>query len=219
MEIAVRTGELLHAESDLAVLATFEDASLPAEVERLLEPSDYCGRANQTLLLYPLGALAPRRLLLVGLGKPEKATAETIRLASATAVKEAQRLQVEAITIGVHGDLPLAPEAAAQAFAEGMELGAYRYWRYRTGLTDEQTFVVKAAGVFTKTDERTGAGVARGQIVGRGRSSDLLLQGASCCPSRNAGDGRNRRAVGLVIHYPLSLPAGPLVGGQAPTVV
>ncbi len=168
MEIAVRTGELLQAESDLAVLATFEDASLPAEVERLLEPSDYRGRANQTLLLYPLGALAPRRLLLVGLGKPEKATAETIRSASATAVKEAQRLQVEAITIGVHGDLPLAPEVAAQAFAEGMELGAYRYWRYRTGLTDEQTFVVKAAGVFTKTDERTGAGVARGQIVGRG---------------------------------------------------
>ena len=72
------------------------------------------------------------------------------------------------MTVGVHGDLPLAPEVAAQTFAEGLELGAYRYWHYRTGLSDEQTFNVKAATVFTTTDERTGAGVALGQTVGRG---------------------------------------------------
>ena len=63
-----------------------------------------------------------------------------------------------AITVGVHGNLPLAPESAAQAFAEGLELGAYRYWHYRTGLSDEQTFDVKAATVFTTTDERTSRG-------------------------------------------------------------
>ena len=168
MEIKVQSGDILQAESDLAVLATFEDAPLPTEVVGLLEPNDYRGRANQTLLLYPRGAVAPRRLLLVGLGKREKATAETIRRASATAVKEAQKLQVAAITVGVHGDLPLASESAAQAFAEGLELGAYRYWHYRTGLSDEQTFDVKAATVFTTTDERTSAGVALGQTVGRG---------------------------------------------------
>ena len=90
MEIKVQAGDVLQAESDLAVLATFEDAPLPTEVAGLLEPNDYRGRANQTLLLYPRGAVAPRRLLLVGLGKREKATAETIRRASATAVKEAR---------------------------------------------------------------------------------------------------------------------------------
>jgi len=153
-------------ESDLAVLAAFEDEPLPVEVAALLEPADFGGRPNQTLLLYPRGAVAPKRLLLVGLGKRQKASTETIRRASATAVKEAQKLKVAAVTIGTNGDLGL--EAAAQAFAEGFELGAYRFWRYRTGLSDEQTFQVERAVVFSKTDERAGAGVATGQAIARG---------------------------------------------------
>ncbi len=73
------------------------------------------------MLLYPRG-VTPRRLLLVGLGKREKATAETIRRAAATAIKEAQKLLVAAVTISVQGQPgPWNPEAAAQAFAEGIE--------------------------------------------------------------------------------------------------
>ena len=168
MEIKVQAGNILQAESDLAVLATFEDAPLPAEVSELLEPADFHGRANQTLLLYPRGAVRPRRLLLVGLGKSEHATAETIRRVSATAVKEAQKLKVAAISVGVTGDIALDPQVAAQAFAEGIELGAYRFWRYRTGLTDEQTFEVELATVFSKTGEQTSTGIANGQTIARG---------------------------------------------------
>ena len=168
MEIKVQSGDILKAESDLAVLAIFEDVALPSEVAGLLEPADFSGRAGQTLLLYPRGAVAPKRLLLVGLGKREKASAETIRRASATAVKEAQKLKVAAVTIGVNGDLRLEPEVTAQAFAEGIELGAYRFARYFTGLTSEQTFEVERATVFTKTGERTRTGLANGQAIARG---------------------------------------------------
>ena len=168
MEIKVQTGDVLQAASDLAVLGCFEDVPLPAEVASLLEPSDFSSRANRTLLLYPRGAVPSKRLLLVGLGKRDKATAETIRRESATAVKEAQKLKVAAVTIGVNGDLALDPEVAAQAFAEGIELGAYRFWRYRTGLTDEQTLKVERATVFSKTDTHTRAGVATGQAIARG---------------------------------------------------
>ena len=66
------------------------------------------------------------------------------------------------MTVGVHGELPLASESAAQAFAEGLELGAYRFWHYRTGLTDEQTFDVKARPCSRRADEHTQAGVALG---------------------------------------------------------
>ena len=168
MEIKVKAGDVLHEPSDLAVLGCFEDGSLPAGVADLLEPGDFHGRAGQTLLLYPRGAVPSKRLLLVGLGKHDKATAETIRRESATAVKEAQKLKVAALTIGVNGELPLVPDAAAQAFAEGIELGAYRFWRYRTGLADEQTFKVERATVFSKTSPRTSAGVAAGQAIARG---------------------------------------------------
>ena len=168
MEIYVKAGDVLHEPSDLAVLGCFEDGSLPAGVADLLETGDFHGRAGQTLLLYPRGAVPSKRLLLVGLGKHDKATAETIRRESATAVKEAQKLKVAALTIGVNGELPLVPDAAAQAFAEGIELGAYRFWRYRTGLADEQTFKVERATVFSKTGARTSAGVAAGQAIARG---------------------------------------------------
>jgi leucyl aminopeptidase len=150
------------------VLGSFEDVPLPDAVAGLLVPGDFSGRAGQTLLLYPRGTIAPKRLLLVGLGKREKATAETIRRESATAVKEAQKLKVAAVTVAVNGELQLEPEVIAQAFAEGIELGAYRFWRYRTGLSEAQTFEVEQATVFTKTGERTSVGLATGQAIARG---------------------------------------------------
>lgn len=169
MEITVRTGDLLREPADLAMLAGFEDEALPAEVAGLLEPADFRGRAKQTLLLYPRGALAPRRLLLVGLGKREKVNAETIRQAAATAVQQARTLQIAAVMVGMHGELPLAPEVTGQAFAEGLELGAYRYWPYRTGLTTEQTFAVERATAFAnRNEDQTRTGVATGQAIARG---------------------------------------------------
>ena len=170
MNITVKTGSVLHEDSDLGILATFEDVALPDAVAGLLEPADYHGRAGQTLLLYPRGALAPRRLLLVGLGKREAVTAESVRRAAAEAVRRARELQVAALSIGAVDDLPLDAAAVGQAFAEGLALGAYRYWKYRTGLTTEQTFAVESATVYTG-DARAAdlsAGVTAGQAIAGG---------------------------------------------------
>jgi leucyl aminopeptidase len=175
LEIAVRAGDVLRAESELAMLATFEDSSLPAEVAGLFESKDFNGKAKQTLLLYPRGAVAPSRLLLVGLGRREALDAEAVRLAAASAVRQAREMQIPAITIGVNGEAPLDPELTGQAFAEGIELGAYRYWPYRTGLTTAETFAVERATVFTTAEReaavRAGAGIggtiARGQVLAR----------------------------------------------------
>ena len=169
MQITIQTGELLHETTDLAVLASFEDGPLPAEVADLIEPADFRGKAKQTLLLYPRGSSAPRRLLLVGLGPRAKATADTLRQAGAIAVQQARAIQVSAFTLGVNGELPLAAELAAQALAEGIELGAYRYDRYRTGLTDEQRFAVERATIITSgADAAMRSGVATGQAIARG---------------------------------------------------
>lgn len=168
MEIKVKTGNVLQAASDLAVLGCFEDTQLPDEVARLLVPGDFSARNGQVQLLYPRGEIAPQRLLLVGMGKLKSATAESIRRVSATAGKEAQKLKIDSVTIGVNGDLPLEAEASAQAFAEGIEMGAYRFWRYRTDLTDEQAFELKQVTVFSKSGEKASSGVAKGQAVARG---------------------------------------------------
>lgn len=169
MDLYVKTGDVLSASSELAMLASFEDSALPANVAALLEPNDYRGRAKETLLLYPRGALAPRRLLLVGLGKREAFTPETLRQAGALAVQKARELQAPDVAVGVQDELPLPADAAAQAFAEGIELGAYRYWRYRTELPAEQTFQVKRVTVFSKAQEKQArAGIETGQVIARG---------------------------------------------------
>ena len=147
MDITVKTGDVLRETSDLAMLASFEDTPLPDDVADLLEPDDFRSRTGQTLLLYPRSAGWPRRLLLVGLGRRDQLTADILRQAAAIAVRQARTLQVPAVTIGVHGELPLAPDIASQALAEGLELGAYRYWPYRTSLTNEDIFEVKHATV------------------------------------------------------------------------
>lgn len=171
MEITIKTGDLLQEAAELAMLGCIEDTPLPPVVAGLLEAGDFNGRAKQTTLLYPRGAIAPRRLLLMGLGKREAITAESIRLAGAIAVQQAQTLQVTAVTAGIH-DVPLAPEQTAQAFAEGFELGGYRYHRYRTSLTKEQTFAVTQAAVFTSSDNEAQlrTGIATGQAIARGVS-------------------------------------------------
>ena len=168
MQITIERGDLLHEAADLAVLVVFEEAPLPPEVATLLEAADFNGRPRQTLLLYPRGALAPRRLLLIGLGKADAVTAEAVRQAAALAVQKARELQVPAFTMAPQANLPLSPEVSAQAFAEGIELGAYSYNRYRTGLTQEQTFAVEAVTVFTSgAEEALRAGVATGQAIAR----------------------------------------------------
>ena len=168
MEIKIDPGDLFKVESDLAVLGCFEETPLPSPAATLLELGDFSGSTGQTLLLYPRGAIVPKRLLLVGLGKREKVSPEMIRRESATAVKEAQKLKVDAITVGVNGEIGVDAQTAAQAFAEGIELGAYRFWRYRTGLSEEQTFKVSKATIFTKSDQQSAACVATGQAIARG---------------------------------------------------
>ena len=169
MEIAVRPGDVLQEPADVAVLVTFEDMPLPDPVAALLEPGDYRGRAKQTVLLYPRGTVGPRRLLLVGVGPRDAVNADSFRQASACAVQEARKLQMTDVSVGVFGSSPIAPELKAQAFAEGIELGAYRYWKYRTGLTTEQIFEVERATVYTSAPNEVAVrrGITTGQITGR----------------------------------------------------
>lgn len=170
MDIKVQTGDLLQAQFDLSVFGVFENVPLPAEIAGLLEPADFRGSANQTLLLYPRGATPARRLLLVGLGKREALSTDGIRQIGALAVKQAQSLKVASVAVGVQGDLSLRVDHLAQAFAEGIELGAYRYARYRTDAASAQSFNVEQVTVFVQAgnEDAVRAGLSVGQVVAQG---------------------------------------------------
>ncbi|MDQ6774480.1 MAG: leucyl aminopeptidase [Candidatus Dormibacteraeota bacterium] len=191
MEINVEVGELLRQDADLGVLAIMEGVVLPPQVADLFEAADFRGRAGDKLLLYTRGAIGPRRLLLVGLGKREAVTAERFRQAGAVALQQARTLQVEAFSAGIEGDGPVPPERAAQALAEGIELGAYRYLPYRTGLSDEQRFEVSRVTVYTSgAVEPIRVAVATGQTIARGVAfaRDLVNEPGSTMTPALLGD-------------------------------
>ena len=168
MNIDVRPGNVLEEDAAIGVLFAFDGEALPDVVASLLEAGDFTGKPNQTLLVYPKGAVAPKRLLLVGLGGRDGVSLERVRQAAATAIRQVRGLQAESATM----ELPAGigdPAAVGQAAAEGLLLGAYRYLVHRTGLSAEETFEVGSVVVLAATDtDAVTAGVAAGVAIGDG---------------------------------------------------
>jgi leucyl aminopeptidase len=168
MKINVKKGHVLENPADMAVLFTVEGTELPKTISGLFEPNDYSGKGKETLLLYTPGGEMPRRVLLVGLGKQEKINADTLRNAAAAAIKEARKMKMTSISVGMHGEIDLDDQLSAQAMTEGMELGSYRFLNYKTDLKEEEKFAVDEAVIFSNDIEKVTKGVADGQAIAAG---------------------------------------------------
>lgn len=169
MNITTSTGDVLQTSSGLAILLGFEGDALPDAVAGLIESSDFSGKANKTALVYPKGAVAPTRLLLVGLGTRDGVNAEAIRQAAATAIRQARTYQVASVTVGFAGDLPLAAGATGEALVEGLEMGAYRYLQHRTGLSADESFEIADVTILAAASvDELAAGATTGSIIAGG---------------------------------------------------
>jgi leucyl aminopeptidase len=169
MEISVRSGDALQESSELTVLLGFDGEALPDAVAALLEAADFTGKANQTTLVYSRGAVPAKRVLLVGLGVRADVTAESVRLATATAVRQVRTLQVTDALVAFPADLPIDAATAGQAAAEGLLLGNYRFLRYRTGMPATETFEVASVTLVVAGDAAAlTAGAETGTIIGNG---------------------------------------------------
>ncbi len=169
MEINVRSGDALQDPSELTVLFGFDGEALPEVVAGLLEAADFTGKPNQTTLVYARGAVVAKRLLLVGLGARAEANAESVRQATATAVRQIRSLQVADAIIAFPADLSIGAADAGQAAAEGLLLGNYRFLRYRTGMPATETFEVASVTLVVAGDAAAlTAGVETGTIIGNG---------------------------------------------------
>lgn len=94
------------------------------------------GKAEQTFVFQTHGRVGADRVVLVGLGARAKYTTEVLRLAAGRAVKVAGRVKARTVAL----QLPTVREVdgAVRSVAEGFELGAYRYDRWRTTNKDEK---------------------------------------------------------------------------------
>jgi leucyl aminopeptidase len=141
MNLSVAHGTIQNSKTDTIIVDLFEgvlvpggatgavDQALGGAIRELIESGDLTGKLGEVGVLYPRGAIAARRVLVVGLGSRAEMTLETVRKASAAALKKARDLNAKEVATIVHGAGVggLAPEEAAQATIEGAMLALYQY--------------------------------------------------------------------------------------------
>ncbi|MCB8927826.1 MAG: leucyl aminopeptidase [Ardenticatenaceae bacterium] len=141
MKIVVSQGEIQASAADTIIVNLFNDVTTPSgatgaidqaldgAISELIASGDLTGKAGEVGVLYPRGAMAAKRVLVVGLGQRDGFGLEGVRQAAANGIKQAHKLKAKNITTIVHGAGVgnLDVEAAAQATVEGSLLATYRF--------------------------------------------------------------------------------------------
>ncbi|OGL61596.1 hypothetical protein A3C09_00820 [Candidatus Uhrbacteria bacterium RIFCSPHIGHO2_02_FULL_47_44] len=144
MEIRIKKSDLVSETSDVLVLGVYQDkqsfehSASSKKIDELLEglltqiakEESFHGKANQILWARSNDAFASKRLLLVGLGKKEECTLETIRQAAAIALSAIKQTTAKSAVCLLLGDVSDVRERT-HAMIEGIRLADYGFGRYK----------------------------------------------------------------------------------------
>jgi leucyl aminopeptidase len=146
------------------------DKAILAAAEAVLASGEFKATAHETLLLHAPAGLAAKRLLLVGLGKQAKATANSVREAAGAAVRFAKPRGIRELAFA----LPLAEQipaaSATRAAVEGAFVGDFDGDTYRSDRQDRsiQSFTLATPAEAEKTALE--AAFAEGVILGESQN-------------------------------------------------
>ena len=152
MEIRVVQGSITEVESDALIVNLFEgvtspgggtgavDRALGAIITDLIASGEVTGKLNKTALIHTQGKIAPKRVLIVGLGKSQDFDYIAAGKASGTAARFLRERGARKVTTIVHGAGigGLDPKDAARAVVEGTIIGLYDGDLYKTSDEDKQ---------------------------------------------------------------------------------
>ena len=108
------------------------------------------------------GADGGPTVVALGMGDPQKVTAETLRRAAACLVRSAWRDSRAATTLLAAAPAGLAADAAARAVAEGASMAAYRFTRYKA---DPKACRLESVAVVGEGDASVQRGLDQGARV------------------------------------------------------
>jgi leucyl aminopeptidase len=183
MEINVVSGNIQEQDVDAIVVNWIEgiknpsgatkavDSALGGAIQELVQGGDFSGRLGETAVLYPRGAIAAQRVLVVGLGLAETLDLEAVRRASAEALKRLRLLNARRVASIVHGSGAAGLEArlAAQATVEGAMLGLYRLPAAHQHPQDHQEVQALTLVAFDQQKiEAISSGVRLAQVIAQG---------------------------------------------------
>lgn len=112
------------------------DEKLAGTLRELIDETEFIGKAKSSAATRVGGGSAIRKVILVGLGKPDTATLETWRVAAAEAARKAKQQKCK--TLGIH--FPIwndNPTATTGAIIEGIELTLHQDTRFKSESDDK----------------------------------------------------------------------------------
>ena len=168
MKVEVREGELLGAGAELVVVRLHEGDDLPAAIAEA--PGADVAKADFKSLapVFPVGG---PRVLVVGLGERDEASAERLRVAAAVAVKEGARLELASLAWLAPDSVE--PEVAAEALVTGTILGSYSFDRFRRSDPDKPRTRAESLVLVAPAGVAEGAEAARIGAEAQNRARDL----------------------------------------------
>ena len=93
---------------------------------------EFKGSAGELLTIHPMGKLAAKRVLVIGLGKLETINMQSLQRASATAIRHAQNTGAQQIILALWSDVLMDLAQTTQALVEGALLGQYTFRKYQS---------------------------------------------------------------------------------------
>ncbi|MFC1974369.1 leucyl aminopeptidase [Chloroflexota bacterium] len=205
MEVKVISGDIIKLDADAAVVNLFEgdkrfdgatesvDKALGGAITRLIDDGEIKGKQGEIILIHTLGMIKPTRIVVVGLGKEEKFTPDTIRVVSAEVCRflrkiGAKRVATIAHGVGVGG---IEPEKVAQALAEGGILGLYTFRKHVT--REPEYGEIEEVLIIEQDDSKLAAleqGIGRGQVLAEAANfaRDMVNEPGNCMTPSNMAE-------------------------------
>ena len=146
MEISTTKKSIKEIDEPLVIVGLMEpvkDDSLYKNVQEIIEEvvdlGDFKGEKNELLFVYTNGKIPSKRLLLVGLGKEDQVTIESIRQAIGNASRKARDKDVKKVAISVDHFVRKGfdPKEISEAIVQGMKMGSFQNIKYKTKNLDK----------------------------------------------------------------------------------
>ncbi|MDQ6662232.1 MAG: leucyl aminopeptidase [Chloroflexota bacterium] len=147
---------------ELADAAQAVDGVLGGLLNELCTQGEFKGSLGEMTTVHPMGKLAAKRVILVGLGSQDTLNTRSLRRATAIAVRHLQNTGAHKIALALEGIVDA--ELQAQAQVEGALLGLYTFRKYQD--TDEASNNKHVTKILLLTDNTHEQAFEQGISVG-----------------------------------------------------
>jgi leucyl aminopeptidase len=142
--------------------ADLVDDAIGGTLGEFMKETDFDGKRGEVLAVPTGGRLGARAALLLGVGDPDTVDAVVMRRAGAVLARRSTKVASVATTVLDAGPADADRALLAQAFAEGVCLGSYKFLRYKS---EGEASKLKRVVVIGRANAKVKAGLARGARI------------------------------------------------------